>query len=222
LNAKEDIVAYRPVDRILDVNPANVIPIEGIGRIGLVIRELFGTIIVKEAILNAAFPRPPSAFLLRHGWGLYTPLPDIVDDAVVNRRLFRSSVGIDFEPVPLDVPNSQVRDRNALGARYAYQFAMPTRGTVKNDLAPITGGTSKSYPVSCDFKVAGHQVMPIRQQYRASRNYVLGRLEQFIHRFHLNDVSRRLRERGCLGKPRLVGNPSQSIQPPGKKQEERE
>ena len=106
MDAKEDIVADRPVDRILDVNPANVISIESIDCIGLVIRELLGTIIVKEAILNAAFPRSPSPFFLWHGRCLDTSLPNVVNDAVVNRRLFRTSVGIDLEPVPLDVPDS--------------------------------------------------------------------------------------------------------------------
>tara|TARA_B110000438_G_scaffold150991_1_gene145087 strand:- start:57 stop:488 length:432 start_codon:yes stop_codon:yes gene_type:complete len=62
LNPNKDIVTYRPIDGILDIDPANVIAVERIRGIGLVIRELLGAVIVKKTVLDATFPWPPVPF----------------------------------------------------------------------------------------------------------------------------------------------------------------
>ena len=137
LNANEHVVTYRPVDGILDVNPPNVIAVERVGGIGLVISELLGAVIVKKTVLYATFAWPLTPFGLWHGRRFHAPLPDIMDDAVVNRHLSRALIRVDLETVPLDVPDGQVSNSNSRGIGDTDQFAMTAACAVENNPVPI-------------------------------------------------------------------------------------
>jgi len=130
LNPDEDVIADDPVLRVHHVDARDVI---AVGDVVRVVAELLGPVVVEQAVLNAAALGPDRrAILGRDLDALNAPLPDIVNDAVVDRQVLDVRLGVDLEAVPLDVLNRQVGHRHAGAGAKAEQLAVAAFGTIND------------------------------------------------------------------------------------------
>jgi hypothetical protein len=111
--AYKNVIAYCPAFGIHHVNPADVVSVECLGCVGFVIGESFRPVVIEKAVLNPAILRPNRlAVLFRNLDSLDTPLPDVVNNAIVYGQVMNSGLGVDFEAVPLDVLDRQISNRH--------------------------------------------------------------------------------------------------------------
>ena len=151
-------------------------------RVGVVVRELLRPVVVEQAILHAAVLGPQSlAIVCRHADALDSSLPDVVDDAVVNRQPLHIMIGVDLEAVPLDVLDCEVGDRHACTGPHSNQLAVPAPRAVKHYPLAAAGLAAQRHIVGSQLEVARHLVEPVRQQDGAARPHVVGRREQLLH-----------------------------------------
>ena len=203
LDAHEDVVADHPVLGVHHVDARDVI---ALGDVRLVVVEPLGPVVVEQAVLDPALLRPDRrAILRRHLDALDPALPDVVNDAVVDRQPLDVRLGVDLEPVPLDVLNGQVRHGHAGARPEAEQFAVRTLGAVDDHALAPARGTPQRHVVGADLDVAVHQVKPVGQQDRLAGLRVSDRPHQSLRVGNLDGRPLSLRQRRRLWKPNRHG-----------------
>ena len=192
----------RPVDRILDIDSTDVVAVECLVRVRLVIGELFGAIIVEQAVADDAASRAFVALSLRHGRRLDASLPNVVNHAIVNRGSFGPVVRVDLDAVPFDVLNGDVGDGDSRCSRNSDEFTVPTVRSVKDDLVAITGLAAQRDLIGREVEVTRQHVMAIGDKNRATRLDLFGRSQQFVDGPDSQNLATGFRQCLSLGKPR--------------------
>ena len=146
LDAEEDVVADRPADRVLHIDPTDVVALVVLGRVGWVILVPLGAVIIEQAELDSAVTRVKFGFVGRDVGGLHAALPDIVDHAVVDSCSLSPMFGGDLKAVPLNVLDRQVGDGDVLPADQN-QLTVSTVRPVEHDSVPVPGATAERKPI---------------------------------------------------------------------------
>ena len=115
LNPHKYIIADNPVFCVHYVDAGYVVSFCNISR---VVAQAFRPVIVKQAVLHSAlFRTNHSAILFWNFYSFDSPLPYIVNDAVVDSQLLNIRIGVNLKAIPLDILNGEVCDSNAGASR---------------------------------------------------------------------------------------------------------
>ena len=201
LNPDEHVVADDPVLGIHHIDTGDVV---ALGDIRLIVLEPLGAVVVEQAILNAAALRADRRPILRRDLDtLDAPLPDIVNDAVVNRQVLDVGLGVDLEAVPLDVLNGQVSHGHARASAEAQQLAVHALRAVEDHPLAPTRSTAQRHVVRSNLHIPRQVIQPIREQNRLPRFRLRQRRNEPPRIGNLNDRPRPLGQRRRLRKPPL-------------------
>ena len=205
VDAGEHVVTDHPTAREHGVDPADVVAIKRICRIGRIVRPLLGSIVVKQTELDPAVGRPfLVAVRLRHGRAFHAALPDIVNDAVADRHLRGTAIRVDLESVPFDALDREFRNCDSGAARDADQFAVLTVTAVEHDPLAVSARAAQRDPIGVNVERTRQQIRSVGDQDRGARLHGIDRRDQLVDRSHLNDLSGCRRQRRSLREPSLM------------------
>jgi len=172
--AYKDVIAYCPAFGIHHINPADVVSIERFDCVPFVVGEPFRPVVIEKAVLYPAVLRPNRlAVHFRHFDSLDTPLPDVVDNAIVYGQVMDSGLGVDFETVPLDVLYRQISNRHTRASGDTNQLSVSTPGAIDDHAPAMSGCTSQRYVVGLYLDKMRQHIMAIREQNGPPRSYLL-------------------------------------------------